>query len=59
MSDSAIASVVAGIVAIAGGVGKYLIEHQKLKNSERELNKANKKIRSLENRLSRYTKLLK
>jgi len=59
MSDGAITAIVGGVVAIAGAFWKYKIEHAKLKDSEKQLNKANKKIRSLEASNTRLKKLLK
>lgn len=48
MSDGAITAIVGGVVAVTGGLGKYLIEHAKLKNYEKENAALKKKLRAAE-----------
>lgn len=59
MSDGAITAIVGGVVAIAGGIGKYLIERAKMKGLEKEVNRLNKKLRAAEASNTRLKKLLK
>jgi outer membrane murein-binding lipoprotein Lpp len=59
MSDGAITAIVGGVVAIAGGVGKYLLERAKIKGLEKEVNRLNKKLRASESSNTRLKKLLK
>jgi uncharacterized membrane protein (DUF106 family) len=59
MSDGAITAIVGGVVAVTGGLGKYLIEHAKLKGYEKEINRLNKKLRAAEASNTRLKKLLK
>lgn len=59
MSDGAITAIVSGVVAIAAGIGKYLLERQKMNDLIKENSILRKKLRASESSNTRLKKLLK
>lgn len=59
MSDGAITAIVGGVVAIAAGVGKYLLERHKMSDLIKENTSLKKKLRASESSNTRLKKLLK
>lgn len=59
MSDGAITAIVTGVVAIAGGIGKYLLERAKMRDLTKENTALRKKLRAAESSNTRLKKLLK